>query len=88
MYNENAFPCSLCGNFEIRFFRSIFKRSFSDGNILRESSTPMSAPNAKHENFSKGLPDRSEEGSKGFSESSPEISTTESDVSFSRFVLY
>ncbi|XP_019463549.1 PREDICTED: phosphoinositide phosphatase SAC3-like isoform X1 [Lupinus angustifolius] len=66
--------------------RSFFKRSFSDGNILQESSTPMSAPNARHDNFpNSGLPDRSEEGSKVFSESSPEISTTESDVSFSRY---
>ncbi|KAE9609949.1 putative SAC domain-containing protein [Lupinus albus] len=66
--------------------RSFFKRSFSDGNILQESSTPMSAPNGRHENFpNPGLPDRSEEGSKVFSESSPEISTTESDASFSRY---
>ncbi|XP_061361812.1 phosphoinositide phosphatase SAC3-like [Gastrolobium bilobum] len=67
--------------------RLIFKRSFSDGNILRESSTPLSAPNAKHEKFSNpGLPNRSEEGSKAaFCESSPEISTTESDTSFSRY---
>ncbi|KAJ1402976.1 SAC domain [Sesbania bispinosa] len=68
--------------------RSFIKRSFSDGNILRESSTPMSAPKAKHEKFSNpGLPDRSEEGSKAFCESSPEISTTETenDISFSRY---
>ncbi|KAG4959260.1 hypothetical protein AAZX31_13G097200 [Glycine max] len=67
--------------------RSFFKRSFSDGNILNESSTPMSAPKAKHEKFPSqgGLPDRSEEGSKGLCESSPEISTTESDISFSRY---
>ncbi|RDX72707.1 Phosphoinositide phosphatase SAC3 [Mucuna pruriens] len=58
--------------------RSFFKRSFSDGNILNESSTPMSAP-------SQGLPVRSEEGGKGICESSPEISTTESDISFSRY---
>ncbi|KAK7388311.1 hypothetical protein VNO78_23125 [Psophocarpus tetragonolobus] len=66
--------------------RSVFKRSFSDGNILNESSTPMSAPNVKQEKFpNQGLPDRSEEGSKGLCESSPEISTTESDISFSRY---
>ncbi|XP_027331730.1 phosphoinositide phosphatase SAC3 isoform X1 [Abrus precatorius] len=66
--------------------RSFFKRSFSDGNILDESSTPMSAPNSKHEKFSNpGLPDRSGEGSKGFCESSPEISTSECDISLSRF---
>lgn len=68
--------------------RSFFKRSFSDGNILRDSSTPMPASNAKEEKFSNpGLPDRSGEGSKAFCESSPEISTTEteSDISFSRY---
>ncbi|KAK7291771.1 hypothetical protein RIF29_07180 [Crotalaria pallida] len=66
--------------------RSFFKRSFSDGNILHDSSTPMSAPNVKHEKSpSKGLPDRPNEGGKVYSESSPEISTTESDVSFSRY---
>ncbi|KAJ1418771.1 SAC domain [Sesbania bispinosa] len=53
--------------------RSFIKRSFSDGNILRESSTPMSAPKAKHEKFS--------------NPGSPEISTTETenDISFSRY---
>nr|KYP57791.1 Polyphosphoinositide phosphatase [Cajanus cajan] len=66
--------------------RSLFKRSFSDGNILNDSSTPMSAPKARHEKFpSQGLPDRSGEGNKGLCESSPEISTTESDISFSRY---
>lgn len=50
----------------------------------------MSAPNVKDEKFSKpGFPDRTGEGSKAFCESSPEISTTEteSDISFSRSVL-
>ncbi|KAJ7957243.1 Phosphoinositide phosphatase family protein [Quillaja saponaria] len=66
--------------------RSIFKRSLSDGNILQDSSSPMSAPNVKLTNFSKsGLPDRSQEGSKGLCESSPEISTSESDIAFSRY---
>ncbi|CAJ1940592.1 unnamed protein product [Sphenostylis stenocarpa] len=65
---------------------SFIKRSFSDGNILNESSTPMSAPNARHVKFpSQCLPDRLEEGGKGLCESSPEISTTESDISFSRY---
>lgn len=68
--------------------RAFFKRTFSDGNILRDSSTPMSAPNANHGKFSNpGLPNRSGEGSKAFCESSPEISTTEteSDISYSRY---
>ncbi|KAJ1437092.1 SAC domain [Sesbania bispinosa] len=66
--------------------RSIVKRCFSDGNILHESSTPMSAQNPKLEKFSKlGLLDQSEEESKVFCESSPEISTSESGMSFSRY---
>ncbi|TKY72919.1 Phosphoinositide phosphatase SAC3 [Spatholobus suberectus] len=67
--------------------RSFVKRCFSDGSIIHGNSTPMSAPNPKLEKFSKlGLQDQSEEGSKAFSESSPEITTSESDMSFSRFV--
>ncbi|KAK7347920.1 hypothetical protein VNO80_22463 [Phaseolus coccineus] len=66
--------------------RSFIKRSFSDGNILTESSTPMSAPNARHVKFpSQCLSDRLEDGGKDLCESSPEISTTESDISFSRY---
>ncbi|XP_058756818.1 phosphoinositide phosphatase SAC3-like isoform X2 [Vicia villosa] len=68
--------------------RSFFKRSFSDGNFLRDSSTPMSTPNAKNEKTpNPGLPDRSGDGSKAFCESSPEISTPEPecDISFSRY---
>ncbi|KAG5006332.1 hypothetical protein JHK85_024874 [Glycine max] len=64
-------------------------RCFSDGSIIDGNSTPMSTPNPKLEKFSKlGLQDQSEEGSKAFCESSPEISTsseTESDMSFSRY---
>uniref|UniRef100_K7LCB6 SAC domain-containing protein n=1 Tax=Glycine max TaxID=3847 RepID=K7LCB6_SOYBN len=70
--------------------RSFVKRCFSDGSIIDGNSTPMSTPNPKLEKFSKlGLQDQSEEGSKAFCESSPEISTsseTESDMSFSRFI--
>ncbi|MED6137915.1 hypothetical protein PIB30_069497 [Stylosanthes scabra] len=62
------------------------KRSFSDGNILRDTSTPMSAPDARYEQFSNAsMPDRSGEANKPFCESSPDISTTESDMSFSRY---
>ncbi|XP_027338641.1 phosphoinositide phosphatase SAC3-like isoform X2 [Abrus precatorius] len=65
--------------------RSFVKRCFSDGSILRDSSTPKSAQNLKLEKFSKlGLLDQSEV-SKAFSESSPEISISESDMSFSRY---
>ncbi|QCD80186.1 phosphoinositide phosphatase SAC3-like [Vigna unguiculata] len=66
--------------------RSFFKRSFSDGNILNESSTPMSAPNASHVKFqSQFLSDRLEDGGKGLTESAPEISTAENDITFSRY---
>ncbi|WVZ11162.1 hypothetical protein V8G54_015692 [Vigna mungo] len=69
-----------------RSFRSFFKRSFSDGNILNESSTPMSAPNASHVKFqSQYLSDRLEDGGKDLCESSPEISSAENDISFSRY---
>ncbi|XP_061364596.1 phosphoinositide phosphatase SAC3-like [Gastrolobium bilobum] len=66
--------------------RSIVKRCFSDGNILRDSSTSMSTPNPRMEKFSKlGLLDQSDERSKAFCESSPEITTSESGMSFSRY---
>lgn len=67
---------------------SFFQRSLSDWCILRGSSTPISDPDAKQEDFSRlTLPDRSEEGNKVHSESSPEISS-ESDIAFSRSVLF
>ncbi|KAA3477381.1 phosphoinositide phosphatase SAC3-like [Gossypium australe] len=63
--------------------RSFFKRSFSDGNILRQSISPM--PAIKDKKFTNStLPNRSQ-GSNGLSESSPEISTCESDISCSRY---
>ncbi|RDX69196.1 Phosphoinositide phosphatase SAC3, partial [Mucuna pruriens] len=66
--------------------RSFVKRCFSDGSIIGGNSTPMSAPNPKLEKFSKlGLQDQSEEGSKAFCESLPEISTSEGAMLFSRY---
>ncbi|KAM1155916.1 hypothetical protein ACFX11_027029 [Malus domestica] len=66
--------------------RSIFKRSYSDGNILRESSSLMSSPHVKQEKFTNPcMPDRSQQESKILSESSPDISTSESDIAFSRY---
>ncbi|XP_039014669.1 phosphoinositide phosphatase SAC3-like isoform X1 [Hibiscus syriacus] len=65
--------------------RSFFKRSFSDGNILRQTGSPTPATKDEPEKFTNSsLPDRSQ-GSSGLSESSPEISTCGSDVSYSRF---
>ncbi|KAI4335156.1 hypothetical protein L6164_013828 [Bauhinia variegata] len=63
-----------------------FKRSFSDGNILRRSHTSMSAGNAKKEKLTDScLPDLSEEGTKLLSESSPDISTSENGIAYSRY---
>lgn len=64
--------------------RSIFKRSLSDGNILHEHSSPILARNGKQEEFNSVLPDESQH-KKVLSESSPEISTCESDITFSRY---
>lgn len=57
--------------------RSFFKRSISDGNILRESRSPGSASS---DDFSKA-----EAGSKGHSESTPDVSACDADVRFSRY---
>ncbi|GLT56190.1 hypothetical protein SLA2020_292520 [Shorea laevis] len=66
--------------------RSFFKRSFSDGNILRERGSPISATNDKQGKFSNSpLPYRSQGGTKDLSDSSSEISTCESDISYSRY---
>jgi len=64
--------------------RSIFKRSLSAGNILQESSSPASATKEKHVSNSV-LSDLSQGASNFLSESSPEISTCESDIALSRF---
>ncbi|KAL2503377.1 Phosphoinositide phosphatase SAC4 [Forsythia ovata] len=65
--------------------RSIFKRSWSDGNILRESCSPMSASNINKGFQSSDFSSKSKGGSKMLSESSPEISTPESDLTYSRY---
>ncbi|ESW10609.1 hypothetical protein PHAVU_009G223600 [Phaseolus vulgaris] len=66
--------------------RSFVKRCFSDGSIIHGKSTPTSTSNPNIEKFSKlGLQNQSEEGSNYFCDSSPEISTFESDMAFSRY---
>ncbi|KAH9804832.1 phosphoinositide phosphatase SAC3 [Citrus sinensis] len=66
--------------------RSFFKRSLSDGNILHETGSAMSATNVNEEKFSSsGLPNQLRNRNNVLSESSPEISTSESDVAFSRY---
>ncbi|XP_022732406.1 phosphoinositide phosphatase SAC3-like isoform X2 [Durio zibethinus] len=64
--------------------RSLFK-SFSDINILRQSASPVSATNDKQEKFTNSTLPNQSGGSNGLSESSPEISTCESDISYSRY---
>ncbi|KAL6226847.1 hypothetical protein ACLB2K_000807 [Fragaria x ananassa] len=63
---------------------STIKRSYSDGNILRPNSSPMSAPSVKQETTYPVLPNQTKQ-SKILSESSPEISTCESDIAYSRY---
>ena len=64
--------------------RSIFKRSLSDGNILHECSSPISAANGKQEKYTNSVLHNESQEKKILSESSPEISTCESDISYSR----
>ncbi|XP_022888769.1 phosphoinositide phosphatase SAC4-like isoform X2 [Olea europaea var. sylvestris] len=65
--------------------RSLFKRSWSDGNILCESDSPMSTSNVNKDFPSSDFSSKSKGGSKMLSESSPEISTCESDLTYSRY---
>ncbi|KAH7852684.1 hypothetical protein Vadar_027874 [Vaccinium darrowii] len=65
--------------------RAFFKRSLSDGNILRQRSSPMSSTNMKKDLSNSAFSDdQSQGGSKILSESSPEISTCESGMTISR----
>ncbi|KAK8520359.1 hypothetical protein V6N12_004301 [Hibiscus sabdariffa] len=67
-------------------YRSIFPRSLSDGNILRQSESPMSARNDNQGKLTNStMPNRSQGASNGLSESSPEISTCERDIAYSRY---
>ncbi|CAA3013965.1 phosphoinositide phosphatase SAC3-like isoform X1 [Olea europaea subsp. europaea] len=65
--------------------RSLYKRSLSDGNILRESRSPRSTSYINKGFPSSDLSSKSKEGSKMLSESSPEIATCESDLTDSRY---
>lgn len=68
------------------FRRSFFKRSLSDGNILRGSNTPSSCNVSRKKLPNSALSDRIHQvgDAKGLSDSTPDISTRESDVSYSR----
>ncbi|KAG1342583.1 Phosphoinositide phosphatase SAC3 [Cocos nucifera] len=68
--------------------RSFIKRSLSDGNILCEGSASVSSCTVEHkELLNSALPPRMNQqgGAKGLCDSTPEISTCESDVSYSRY---
>ncbi|XP_059640914.1 phosphoinositide phosphatase SAC2-like isoform X2 [Cornus florida] len=73
-------------NFAEENARSFIKRSLSDGNILCESNSSIEATNAGQNEYSDQLlPEKLHGGNKGISESTPEISTCESDISYSRY---
>ncbi|KAI5674152.1 hypothetical protein M9H77_14516 [Catharanthus roseus] len=65
--------------------RSPFKRSFSDGNILRESRSPISASNIEKNLSNYDSSDTPEGGRTMLSESTPDISTGDSDLAYSRY---
>ncbi|KAL3528549.1 hypothetical protein ACH5RR_007871 [Cinchona calisaya] len=64
--------------------RLLIKRSFSDGNILCESNSPIEDANVEQNQDSNILIDKAQNGNKGLSESTPEISTCGSNISYSR----
>ncbi|XP_073136734.1 phosphoinositide phosphatase SAC2-like [Henckelia pumila] len=66
--------------------RSIIKRSLSDGNILCDTNSPIDDANAENvDNSNKPLSGKTQSCDIGLSESTPEISTCGSEVSFSRY---
>ncbi|KAI8544752.1 hypothetical protein RHMOL_Rhmol08G0319300 [Rhododendron molle] len=76
-------------NFADETSRSILKRSLSEGNILCENNSPMEATDVgqKEDNYNpyNPLPDMSQCGERGLSESTPEISTGERKLSYPRY---
>ncbi|KAL2462387.1 Phosphoinositide phosphatase SAC2 [Forsythia ovata] len=66
--------------------RSIIKRSLSDGNILCDSNSPIDDASVEQlEIPHKSLPGKVRGSNMGLSDSTPEISTCESDISYSRY---
>ncbi|CAA3009313.1 phosphoinositide phosphatase SAC3-like isoform X1 [Olea europaea subsp. europaea] len=65
--------------------RLLFKRSWSDGNILSESHSPTSTSKTNMGFSSAGLSDKPKRECKMLSESTPVISASESDVTCSRY---
>lgn len=68
--------------------RSLFQRSFSDGNILHESQFPFSTRSIGKGLSKSNLSNQSKEGSKVLSESTPEMSTCQSDLTYSRYTKF
>lgn len=66
--------------------RSFIKRSLSEGNLICGSSSPVKETDTEQTDDSdQPLSESAKGGSKGLSESSPEISTCETDISFARY---
>ncbi|MCD7454646.1 hypothetical protein HAX54_025539 [Datura stramonium] len=66
--------------------RSFIKRSLSEGNLICGSSSPVKETLTEQTDDSdQPLPESAKGGSKGLSESTPEISTCETDISFARY---
>ncbi|CAN0877763.1 Phosphoinositide phosphatase SAC2 [Linum grandiflorum] len=77
-YNIGGRPDSIVSE-----TRSLFKRSMSDGNLLFDNENDsLDVPTRIGHNM---LTDKQRGVDKGLSDSSPEISTCDSDMSFSRF---
>lgn len=80
--DKNKVPCIFTRSFAVS--RSAFKRSLSDGNILCESNSPMVTSDVKQKDLP--LAETRQEGCKGLSDSTPEISTCETDLTYSRLL--
>ncbi|GFZ08158.1 phosphoinositide phosphatase family protein [Actinidia rufa] len=72
-------------NFADENARLSFKRSLSDGNIVCGSRSPIEVTDVRHNDHNQLLPDNVHDGNKGLSESTPEISTCESELSYTRY---
>ncbi|GMH17562.1 hypothetical protein Nepgr_019403 [Nepenthes gracilis] len=72
---------SLTSSFSEDIPRSILRRSLSDGNIISDSSSPITPSDIMGEGISAHpFPATAEGSNKGLSESQPDISTCESDI--------
>ncbi|KAL3511578.1 hypothetical protein ACH5RR_024295 [Cinchona calisaya] len=80
-YNVGRLGSDLAGENS----RLLMKRSLSDGNILCKSNSPIEDANTEQNQHSdQSLLDRTQSANEGLSGSTPEISTCESNISYSR----